>query len=116
MRQGSNEAVTLRGVENVGSSVEEYDGDTFVGDGKAEDDRDKSLAPAPALRARKVHAIVGKSGRQRRDAAITIRLPGHDRKKPYSCFHRFEKVTLGSTWQFPAIRYRKTREMTPVGA
>lgn len=52
---------------------------------------DKVTAPR---RARSVAGGGGGRDRRRRDAATNslVRVPGHDRRRPYNNFHRFEKV------------------------
>lgn len=60
----------------------------------------RSLGPHSRARRRGGRPVVvtGSGGTRRRDAeespAVVVRFPGHDRKKPYNTFHRFEKVRV----------------------
>lgn len=46
--------------------------------------------------------------------AVVIRFPGHDRKKPYNSFHRFEKVRfkVKKVKQFSSLRKGKVQGRT----
>ena len=62
--------------------------------------RHASRSSGPNSRARRrggrPAVVAGSDGTRRRDAEesppVVVRFPGHDRKKPYNTFHRFEKV------------------------
>lgn len=75
--------------------------------------------PTVATRARrnyKCHSATAEvGGRRRRDVTNAVRLRGHDRNKPYSGFHRFEKVGvsfMGHTGVLAAIGDRKRGMIT----
>lgn len=91
--QNSDEQAAWHLAEQTNEAGERRGDDGFNNDRKFGGTGVKSSASAS--HAWKTRSVGGSGGRRRRDATNAIRRPGHDQRKPYSSFHRFEKVIVG---------------------